>query len=187
MKLPNADKAVIPPEKLRDYLLSSSHPVGKFKAEYFRTLGYTRDNWTRLDMDLRITLDNDARTKEQTQYGQKFEVSGHITTPSGRTVMLVTAWILLRDETFHGLLPPIQEIKMDIKLFDTVVLKTDVPKAALRAGDMGAVVELYEPGGLEVEFVTGSGETQALVTLTVADVRLISPSDMLAVRSLSAA
>jgi hypothetical protein len=76
---------------------------------------------------------------------------------------------------------------MNIKLFDTVVLKTDMPKAALRAGDIGAVVELYEPGGLEVEFVTGSGKTQALVTLTVADVRLISPGDMLAVRSLNAA
>ncbi len=76
---------------------------------------------------------------------------------------------------------------MNIKLFDIVVLKIDMPSKALCAGDMGAVVELYEPDGLEVEFVKGSGKTQALVTLNVADVRPISHTDMLAVRSLNAA
>ena len=37
MILPNIDKAVIEPEKLRDYLLSKSHPIGRFKAEFFRS------------------------------------------------------------------------------------------------------------------------------------------------------
>lgn len=75
---------------------------------------------------------------------------------------------------------------MNIKLFDTVVLKIDIPGKTLCAGDIGAVVKLYELDGLEVEFVKGSGKTQALVTLNVADVRPISPTDMLAVRSLNA-
>jgi hypothetical protein len=48
-------------------------------------------------------------------------------------------------------------------------------------------MEVYEPDGLEVEFVTGSGRTQALVTLKVDDVRLITDTDILAVRSLRAA
>ncbi|MDQ3774511.1 MAG: DUF4926 domain-containing protein [Pseudomonadota bacterium] len=52
---------------------------------------------------------------------------------------------------------------------------------------MGALVELYEPDGLEVEFVTGAGRTQALVTLKAAEVRLVSDTDILAVRSLRAA
>jgi hypothetical protein len=30
-------------------------------------------------------------------------------------------------------------------------------------GDLGAIVELYEPDGLDVEFVRASGKTQALV------------------------
>ncbi len=96
--LPNIDKAIIPPEKLRDYLLSPSHPVGKFKAAYFRTLGYTSDNWERLEADIRIILDNEATAKEHTKYGQKFEVRGYISSPSDRTVLLVTAWMLLNDE-----------------------------------------------------------------------------------------
>jgi hypothetical protein len=76
---------------------------------------------------------------------------------------------------------------MKIKLFDTVVLEKDIPSKSLRPGDLGVVVELYEPDGVEVEFVTGSGKTQALVTLKLADVRLIENTDILAVRSLNAA
>ncbi len=48
MKLPNADQAIIPPEKIRDYLLSSSHPIGKFKAVFFKSIGYNEDNWQQL-------------------------------------------------------------------------------------------------------------------------------------------
>ena len=35
MKLPNADRAVVEIEKLRDYCLSSSHPRGRHKARVF--------------------------------------------------------------------------------------------------------------------------------------------------------
>ena len=44
MKLPNREKAYIPIAKLKDYLLSEAHPVGKLKAKLFRTLGYTEIN-----------------------------------------------------------------------------------------------------------------------------------------------
>lgn len=46
MKLPERDRAIIDAEKLRDYLLSPSHPVGRFKAAFFASLGYTQANWT---------------------------------------------------------------------------------------------------------------------------------------------
>jgi len=76
---------------------------------------------------------------------------------------------------------------MTVKLFDTVVLKKDLPEKGLKCGDIGAVVEIYEPGGIEVEFVVGSGKTQALVTLKTTDVRAIADTEILAVRSLNAA
>ncbi len=66
---------------------------------------------------------------------------------------------------------------------DTVVLLRDVPEAGLRAGDLGAVVQVYGAEALEVEFVTASGRTQAVRTLAVADVRAIRDDDLLAVRS----
>lgn len=65
---------------------------------------------------------------------------------------------------------------------DTVVLLRDVPEAGLRAGDLGAVVQVYGSEALEVEFVTASGRTQALQTLSVNDVRPVRDDDLLAVR-----
>ncbi|HEX41186.1 MAG TPA: DUF4926 domain-containing protein, partial [Phycisphaerales bacterium] len=54
---------------------------------------------------------------------------------------------------------------MRFKTLDTVVLNKDVPGFGLKKGDLGAVVQVYEPDGLEVEFVTASGRTVAVVTL----------------------
>ena len=48
---------------------------------------------------------------------------------------------------------------MRYKLLDTVVLERDLPEHGLRNGDLGAVVQVYESDGLEVEFVTASGKT----------------------------
>jgi hypothetical protein len=76
---------------------------------------------------------------------------------------------------------------MGINVFDTVVLERDLSAHGLKKGDIGAVVEVYEPDGIEVEFVTGSGKTQALITLKIQDVRSIKDSEILAVRSLDAA
>ena len=76
---------------------------------------------------------------------------------------------------------------MTIQVLDTVVLIKDIPSHRLRKGDLGAVVAIYEPDGIEVEFVTGSGRTRALITLKVDDVRAVSETDILAVRSVDAA
>ena len=71
---------------------------------------------------------------------------------------------------------------MKYKILDTVVLNKDLLESGLRKGDLGAVVQVYEPDGLEVEFVTASGNTQALVTLNVHDVRPVVDNDLVAVR-----
>ena len=74
---------------------------------------------------------------------------------------------------------------MTYAVLDTVVLIRDLPQHGLRAGDLGAVVEVYAPDGLEVEFVAASGKTQALVTLRPNDVRPVADDDLIAVRSLN--
>ena len=66
---------------------------------------------------------------------------------------------------------------------DTVVLDRDVPEAGLRRGDLGAVVQVYGDAAIEVEFVTASGRTQALLTLPVRDVRPVRDDDLMAVRT----
>jgi Domain of unknown function (DUF4926) len=73
---------------------------------------------------------------------------------------------------------------MSFHTLDTVVLNKDLPEHSLRAGDLGAVVQVYDPDGLEVEFVTASGKTEAVVTLHASDVRHVEDSDIIAVRRL---
>ncbi|MCZ6760265.1 MAG: hypothetical protein O7D29_07835 [Gemmatimonadetes bacterium] len=81
------------------YLLSSSHPVGRFKARFFEALGYTADQAERLEQDIRnLLLSSDPRLREKTEFGQKYEVRGVITGPQNRSVELVTVWIVLPSE-----------------------------------------------------------------------------------------
>ena len=60
----------------------------------------------------------------------------------------------------------------EIREHDRVVLTTDLAQEKLAAGDVGAVVHVYQDGkGFEVEFVALDGESVAVVTLECAQVR----------------
>jgi uncharacterized protein DUF4926 len=63
------------------------------------------------------------------------------------------------------------------------VLNKDLEPHGLKRGDLGAVVEVCEPNALQVEFVTASGRTEALLTLDVADVRSVVDTDLVSVRT----
>lgn len=68
-------------------------------------------------------------------------------------------------------------------VLDAVVLTSDISDDRLRRGDLGAIVEVYGPD-FEVEFVAASDRTQALVTLSVADLRRVDDRDLISVRTL---
>lgn len=72
---------------------------------------------------------------------------------------------------------------MMYQVLDTVVLDRSLAEHGLQKGDLGAVVEVYEPDGLEVEFVTASGRTAALLTLSTRDVRPVADDDLVSVRT----
>ncbi|MBE2223565.1 MAG: DUF4926 domain-containing protein [Anaerolineae bacterium] len=72
-----------------------------------------------------------------------------------------------------------------IKELDTIVLSHDVEAYGLKQGDIGAVVHVYKGGAAyEVEFVTGEGETVAVLTLAAQDIRLMNEYEILHVREL---
>lgn len=73
---------------------------------------------------------------------------------------------------------------MKFKLLETVVLNRDLPDHGLQKGDLGTVVHVYEPDGLELEFVSAAGTTEALVTVQESCVRAVSDGDIIAVRRL---
>jgi hypothetical protein len=68
---------------------------------------------------------------------------------------------------------------------DVVVLQVDHPAQGLKRGDLGAVVDIYAADAIEVEFVTASGRTRALVTLKASDIREVADDDVVAVRPTS--
>lgn len=72
MKLPGADRAVVNVEKIRDYLLSDAHPVGRFKAAFFAGQGYSQAEWEVLATDLRNHAGrNEALAMDANDNGQK--------------------------------------------------------------------------------------------------------------------
>lgn len=74
---------------------------------------------------------------------------------------------------------------MNFKPLDVIVLNRDLESHGLKRGDLGAVVDVYEPNALQIEFVTASGKTEALLTLDVADVRSVLDTDLVSVRPYS--
>ena len=55
--------------------------------------------------------------------------------------------------------------KRKMKLLDTVALVEDLPALKLYRGQVGTIVEEYEPDVFEVEFSDFNGQTYALETL----------------------
>lgn len=99
MKLPNAEHAIILDAKVRDYLLSRVHPVGRFKAAFYAALGDEEDDWPRLEADLRGQhLSQDAVLGELTDFGQKYEIRAPLRGPSGRIARVLSVWIIRHGE-----------------------------------------------------------------------------------------
>ena len=95
MMLPNSELAYIPEAKLTKYLLSETHAVGKAKARYFRSLGYTEANADQLANSLLMIAKSEGVSQEAANpYGTKYTVEGEIIAPSGTTARIRTIWVV---------------------------------------------------------------------------------------------
>lgn len=77
----------------------------------------------------------------------------------------------------------------DLNLLDTVIAMANFPEHKVLAGDLGAIVEVYNAPSpaYEVEFVNPDGSTRALLTLAPSQVRRLSPADVLTTRQMALA
>lgn len=99
-KLPNASAAEIPIRKVRDYLLSTTHPVGRFKAAFFQALGFeVRRSGELVAAILQLAQSEDAIPGNHTRYGKKYVVRGTIDGPNGLSSEIETVWIVLNSES----------------------------------------------------------------------------------------
>lgn len=94
MKLPNGEQAIIDERKVREYLLSPSHPVGRFKLKFFAGIGFGPASWRPFIATLaELAEKGEARIAEEGEFGRKYSVSGLLTGPRGRAVSVVSVWI----------------------------------------------------------------------------------------------
>ena len=101
MRLPNAEQAQIDPNKLKEYLLSETHPIGRSKARFLHDIGYNESKPEILEE----TLLKIARTEEivetvQSVHGTKYIIDGMIIPPQGDQVRLRTVWIVDRGQDY---------------------------------------------------------------------------------------
>ena len=97
--LPAIERAHIDPAKVRDYLLSYVHPVGRFKAVVFRTLGYTTEGWEKLRDDLlALARKSEAVSGQASIFGRKYKVSGTLHGPNGREAKFICVWLVAVDD-----------------------------------------------------------------------------------------
>jgi hypothetical protein len=95
MKLPNRAKAYIAPLKLKDYLLSETHAIGKSKAKFLRNFGFNETNVNLLEQSL-IAIARFKEVKEaiSSAHGIKYVIEGPLQTPTGSVVQVRTVWII---------------------------------------------------------------------------------------------
>jgi len=95
MKLPNQENAYIPSPKLHDYLLSRTHSVGRWKARFFRALGFDETNVDVLEQSLiAIAHSEDVKDVVSSAHGTKYIIEGSLETPAGSRVQVRTVWII---------------------------------------------------------------------------------------------
>lgn len=95
MKLPHVEEAVVPQNKVENYLLHLGHPVGGGKAKFFLRFGFSREAWRVLADALRQHARENSVTESSSDAdGVTYVVEGLLETPSGRKPRLRTVWLL---------------------------------------------------------------------------------------------
>src|SRR2546429_4949579 len=94
----DAAAAIVSADKLREYLLSSAHPIGRYKSTFFRSLGYAPEQWQVLERDLRAVPSNESQPPRVSENGQKFTFLGALSGPNGPSAGIASIWIILVGE-----------------------------------------------------------------------------------------
>lgn len=104
MFLPNKEQAIISAEKLKNYLLSDSHPIGRTKATFFRSLGFSATNLSEFDKAIRDLIQTESVQKTlSSAYGTKYIINGMLRGSAQQTHLIRTVWIIEDEENFPRL------------------------------------------------------------------------------------
>ena len=92
-RLPRAEAAVVPPAKVRDYLLEASHSGNAGKAAFFKRFGFQPDQWAELQADLaKHPTANPVVHPTDTNEDTCYRIRCNLRSPGGRNPCIVTIW-----------------------------------------------------------------------------------------------
>lgn len=93
MKLPNWERAIVPREKIVDYLLSLVHEDGRPKAVFFTRFGFTAKDWEILAHALIHHAGmHDVENVVSSVYGMRYIIVGELEAPDGRYPIVKVIW-----------------------------------------------------------------------------------------------
>ncbi len=101
LKLPNAEKAILPEPKFTKYLFDENSEKGYPKGRAFTDrLGYSLDNWQKLQKALKQgAVQYPAVFKENAGFGDKYEQKMILHGLKGTPANVIVGWILKPDNT----------------------------------------------------------------------------------------
>lgn len=103
MKLRNADQAIVPEAKITRYLLDLTSPKGKSRAVFFRTFGFTIEQWQVMaDALKQHAADYEVASTVTSDHGTRYVIEEALITPDGRNPQVRAVWMIREDETEPG-------------------------------------------------------------------------------------
>jgi hypothetical protein len=175
--LPNSHVAVVDELKIRGYLLSFTHPIGRSKAAFFVRFGFGGPNGRGFATRCSLMLERACRKRHM---GQNMRQRGRLFPRTGATLRSVRSGSSEREKMRRVWLRPFPALQFEgdtnmIEELDSVVLTRPLPEQGLEVGDVGVVVLVHKGGAAyEVEFLTLDGQTLAVVTLPADAARAVT-------------
>jgi hypothetical protein len=95
MKVPHADEALVPKQKVVEYLLSTTHRDGRSKATFFARFGFSAATSDVFAEALRRHVaEHHVVEVEETQFGTSYVVEGALVAPDGRLPVVRVVWFI---------------------------------------------------------------------------------------------
>jgi hypothetical protein len=105
LKLPNYQSAVVPEPKILDYLLSATHQIGRDKALFFGSFGFSSERWEELAAALKAhAASNEVISVEDSEWGKNYSIIGELESLDGRKPRVRSVWFVEHGGTVPGLI-----------------------------------------------------------------------------------
>ncbi len=93
--MPGRENAYVDRSKVADYLLATTHPDGRSKAEFFQRFGFSiESDDVFITALVDIARDSEVVEVVESAFGTRYVIDGLLQAPNGRRPAVRTVWIV---------------------------------------------------------------------------------------------